>query len=744
MSYRKKLGEDTKTGNRKIEKSRNQKITIVFPEDNLQKGTISMAVVKINGRKFNLPEGKNILDAALENNIYIPHLCHHPDLKPMGSCRMCIVEVEGEGIKSSCTLKARDGLVINTESETLKKLRMLALELLLTGHPEDCSTCPKYGNCELQTLIQYIGPKTGRMKMRNKGFAPITENPLIEHDMNRCILCGRCVRACNELRGVKVLQFMKKDTESYVGTLHNRLLVDADCRFCGACAEVCPTGTIRDKLRAGFENSSREDTILPCRAACPAHTDVPRYLRYVKEVRYDDAAAVIREKAPFPHVLGMICTHACELECKRREINSAMAIRDIKRYAAEHDSGAVWRKNSKQLPDTGKRVCVVGGGPAGLTAAYYLRKQGHDVTLKEALPKVGGMMSYGIPSYRLPREITDKETKVISDAGVKFETGCRIDNPKALLSDYDAVVMAIGAHRGVRLPMEGSELPGVILNIDFLRNCAMGKETGIGKRVIVLGGGNVAFDCARSAVRLGAEEVHIACLEAREKMTADDEEIEEAIGEGIHVHPAKTFERITGETCVTGVEFMNVRSFSFDENRRAVIEKEPGTLHRIDADTVIFATGQKPDIDESFGLELFRGAYIVVDKDRHTTSENGIFAAGDVVYGTKSVIMAIESGREVASEVDIYLGGDGDISEKLAPEDDAPDYIGREDGFGREERIHCDIDSPEKRRDNFDMYNHGICGGDICKEAGRCLQCDLRLRIKRPRLWGDFEGGEKK
>lgn len=703
-----------------------------------------MAIITINGRKLNVPDGQNILDAALENNIYIPHLCHHPDLLPAGSCRMCVVELEGEGIVSSCKLEARDGLVINTESEALTKLRMLALELLLSGHPEDCSTCPKYGNCELQTLIQYIGPKTGRLKMRNKGFLVNEENPLLIHDMNRCVLCGRCVRACNELRGVKVLQFSKKENETYVATLHNKLLTDAGCRFCGSCAEVCPTGTIMDKKREGFENASKTDTVLPCRAACPAHTDIPKYLRYVNEGRYDDAAAVIREKVPFPHALGMICNHACEMNCKHKELNDALSIRDIKRFAAERDTGAVWKKNSKQLPDTGKKVCVVGGGPAGLTAAYYLRKQGHSVTVKEALPTVGGMMSYGIPSYRLPREIVQKEADVIRNTGVKIETGVKVDSPKALLSEYDAVVMAIGAHKGVRLPMEGADLDGVILNIDFLRNCAMGKETGIGKRVIVLGGGNVAFDCARSAVRLGAEEVHVACLEARDKMTADDEEISEAIEEGIHVHPAQTFEKITGETSVTGVDFMNVLSFTFDENRRAIIEKEPNSLHHIDADTVIFATGQKPDIAEDCGLELFRGAYIVTADKTHKASADGIFAAGDAVYGTKSVIQAIEDGREVASEVDIFLGGDGDITEVLAPVGDENDYIGRIEDFAKMERVHPVIDSVDERQDNFELFNHGICEEDICKEAGRCLQCDLRLKIHKPRLWGDFNGGEAK
>ena len=234
------------------------------------------------------------------------------------------------------------------------------------------------------------------------------------------------------------------------------------------------------------------------------------------------------------------------------------------------------------------------------------------MTLKEALPTVGGMMAYGIPSYRLPREIIAEEANVIEEQGVKIEVNTKVEKPAELLKEYDAVLMTIGGHKGVRLPMEGSELDGVILNADFLRNASMGKETGIGKRIIVLGGGNVAFDCARTAKRLGAEEIHLACLEARDVMTADEEEITQAQEEGIFVHPAQTFERITGEDHVTGVDFMNVKSFTFDENRRAIIEKEEGSEHHIDADTVIFAVGQRPDITEEAGLELGRGNSIVV------------------------------------------------------------------------------------------------------------------------------------
>lgn len=698
-----------------------------------------MAVITIDGTRLEVPENKNVLECALEAGIYIPHLCHHPDLPENGSCRMCIVEVEGqEGVTTSCTLRAQDGMVVHTTSERINKLRTLALELLLAGHPEDCSTCPKYGNCELQTLIQYIGANNARMRTRIKGIKMEEGNPLLIHDMNRCVLCGRCVRACNKLRGVGVLQYNKKDLETYVGTLHGKLLKDEDCRFCTACAEVCPTGSIRDKLQLLTTNLKKEEALVPCRTACPAHTDIPRYIRFVKEGDYDAAVAVIREKVPFPNALGHVCSHACELECKRKEVSEAMSIRDIKRYAAEHDTGRYWKGKGKQLPDTGKKVCVVGGGPAGLTAAYYLRKQGHAVTVKEALPTVGGMMSYGIPSYRLPREIVAQEAKVIEDQGVVIETNTKVEKPVELRKEYDAVLMTIGAHKGVRLPMEGSELPGVLLNIDFLRNASLGQETGMGKRIIVLGGGNVAFDCARTAKRLGAEEIHLACLEAREVMTADDEEIEQAKEEGIFVHPAQTFERITGTDAVTGVDFMNVKSFTFDENRRAIIEKEEGSEHHIDADTVIFATGQRPDLTEEAGLTLGRANSIVVKENSLATETEGVFAAGDVVYRTKSVILAIASGRDAAVEIDKYLGGDGDISETLAPKQHADPKIGKVEGFGYFGRTKTQVTPAAERQDNFNEVDHGICDADICGEASRCLQCDLRLQIHPSRLWTEY------
>lgn len=698
--------------------------------------------IEIDGRQLTVPEGMNLLEAALQNGIYIPHLCHHPDLPDLGSCRLCIVEVEGmEGVQPSCKLKASEGMKVITDSPRIHSLRKLAMELLLAAHPEDCSTCPKYGRCELQTLIQYMGVSATRMSARIKGFAQNDKNPLLIHDMNRCVLCGRCVRACGDLRGVGVLQYNKKELETYVGTLHDKLLTDADCRFCGACAEVCPTGTIRDLVE--FTPVEKKDTLIPCQATCPAHTDVPRYVRLAKEGRWEEALAVVHERLPFPECLGRVCAHPCESNCRRGEVNEPVSIRNIKRYAAEHAGGELWKKNSKHLPATGKRVCVVGGGPAGMTTAYYLAKQGHSVTLKEAYPTLGGQMAYGIPSYRLPRVVVAKEAAYLNDVGVSVETGCRVSDFKALSAEYDAVLLALGTHQGVRLPMEGSELPGVLLNSDFLRDASMGVETGMGKRVIVLGGGNVAFDCARTARRLGAEEIHLACLEAREKMTADEEEIEQAQEEGIQIHPAHTFEAILGPDRVSGVRFCNVKSFTFDENRRAVIEKEENSEHVIEADTVIFAVGQRTQISPEAGLELGRGNSIAVQPGSLRTSVPGIYACGDAVYGTRTVIQAVAAGRDAASEIDKALGGSGDISEVLAPVEMPDAFLGRIEGFGHQARQPEVVRDAALRENNFDAVSFGLADEGVRQEAGRCLQCDLRFTITPPRIWSDYDQNGK-
>ncbi len=695
-----------------------------------------MVTLKIDGRSVTVPEGTSVLEAALQNGIYIPHLCHHPDLPDLASCRLCLVEQDGSEPVPSCSLEAKEGMDIRTRSEKIDALRSLAMELLLAAHPAECTGCPKFGRCELQLLIQYMDASAARMRMRVKRV-PTNENPLLQHEMLRCVLCGRCVRACKDLREVGVLRYNKQNMEVYVGTLHDKLLADSDCRFCGACAEVCPTGAIRDILN--YNATEKRDTLVPCVAHCPAHAEVPEYVRFCKLGEFAKANAVIHEKLPFPECLGRVCNHKCELNCRHLDLNESVSIREIKRACAENDDQFLWKKNAKQLPPTGKKVCVVGGGPAGLTAAIYLKKQGHSVTVFEALPKLGGQLQYGIPAYRLPREVVDRETSYAAEIGVEIRCGERIDRPVDMLKDYDAVLMATGTHSGTRLPVEGNDLPGVLVCTDFLRSASMGTETGMGKRVIVLGAGNVAFDCARTAVRLGAEKVYLACRKKLQDIKADLEEIEQGKEEGVEFLDGRTFDAVVGTGHVEGFRLSRIARTYTDESGKSIVETEPDSQETVDVDTVIFAVGQRSALRPECGLELGRANCVAVKENSSAASVEGIFACGDAVTGTKSVVEAIAAARQAASEIDLFLGGDGDIREVLVEREPHNPAIGHIENFAKIARNEPAVVAAEERRTNFSQISAGLCS-KACEEAGRCLQCDLRFDIAPARPWTNYQG----
>lgn len=692
--------------------------------------------ITIDGKTIEAKEGSSILDAALEAGVYIPHLCSHPDLEAKGGCRLCSVEIDGvEGAVPSCMTKVEEGMNITINGPEADKVRKMAMELILASHPADCTGCPKFGKCELQSLYQYLGVSAERWRKKSRSVPNDDSNPLISHLFTRCIRCGRCIRACQDLRGVKVLDYVKTKDGIRAGIASGTSLKDAGCRFCGACIEVCPTGSIVDQLKMMNPEKSYMENVVPCKANCPAHIDIPQYIRAIKEGDFDKATAIIREKVPFPEVLGSVCTHVCESNCKRNELGEPISICKLKRAAATQDSGA-WKEKVHKEPATGKKVAVIGAGPSGLTAAYYLAKKGHAVTVFEKNEKAGGQCRYGIPSYRLPDDLLDREIANILEIGIELKTNSDRQNLEELKQQYDAVLVSIGTHQGTKLPIPGNDLPGVYVNTEFLKDARSDNLIQLAEKVMVLGGGNVAYDCARTAIRKGAKEVHIACLENQQQMTSSPDEIEEGAQEGVILHAAHSFLRITGEDKVTGVELKKVNRFYFDENHKAVLDLEEGSEHVIEVDNVIFAVGQKPMGTDMMNLDLTHGPYIAAN-NAHTSME-GVFASGDVVTGTRSVIQAIVGGREAAEQMDLYLGGNGDISEQLVERTTPNPCIGQVEGFADLARINPDMISLEERCAGFTPVEKPLTCDQAKCEAGRCLQCDLRLNISNVKLWNEY------
>jgi formate dehydrogenase beta subunit len=691
----------------------------------------------VDGREIEVWKGATVLEAAQEAGIYIPTLCHHPDLPPYGACRLCIVEIEGmPGFPTACTTPAAEGLKVHTNTPQLQQLRRNIFELTLAEHPYQCLTCAKNLHCELQAVASYIGVEQVSPAAIRRELPVDRDNPFFDRDYNLCILCGRCVRVCQELRGIQAITFIQRSSQTTVGTAFNRPLADSGCKFCFACVEVCPTAALTDRVPIWKTILDKEAYVVPCSYACPAGIDVPRYVHLIAEGKPAKALAVIREKVPFPGVLGCVCVHPCEQACRRSQLNEAISIKALKRFAAEHDDGR-WKQNSKVAPSTGKKVAIVGSGPAGLTVAYYLARLGHRVTVLEALPEPGGMMRVGIPAYRLPRKILDSEIEEIKKAGVEIKVNSKVESLDSLFQQgYQAIFLALGAQRGMRIGVRGEDSPGVMDCVSFLRQVSLGEKVKLGDKVAVIGGGNAAIDASRSALRLGAKEITIIYRRTRAEMPASPEEVEEAVHEGVKILFLTAPNKIIPENAQLKLECIRMELGEPDASGRRRPMPVKGSEFTLEFDNIIAAIGQQTEIPARFGLEVSIVNTVQVDSATLATNIDGVYAGGDVVTGPASVIEAIAAGRKAASSIDKYLGGDGIIDEELLPKERPNPWLGRDDGFAYWARVAMPGLPVEQRLNGFEEVELGFDQEAAIAEAKRCLQCHLRLEISPVTLPG--------
>ena len=571
-----------------------------------------MINLTINGKQITAPEGSTILEAARLNDIYIPTLCYDKAVEVYGACGLCVVEAEGiPKLLRSCSAKASEGMVINTESDRVVQSRKIAMELLMSAHDGDC--------------------------------------------------------------------------------------------------------------------------VAPCQLNCPAHTDCQGYVGLIANGEYESALKLIKNKIPLPASIGRVCPHPCEKACRRKNVEEPINIAQLKAFAADMDL-----KADSYTPDvaasTGKKVAIIGGGPAGLTAAYYLAIMGHSVTVYDMMEKMGGMLRYGIPQYRLPKDVLDKEIAIIEKTGVKLVNNVKLGKDftiKSLKAENDAVIVAVGAWKSSSMRTPGEDLEGVYGGIDFLRGVIKGNAPEIGEKVVICGGGNTAMDACRTAVRLGAKEVYVVYRRTRNEMPADKLEIDEAEEEGViykFLTNPLSFNGENGKVKSITLQIMELGEPDVSGRRRPVPVE--GKTEEIEVDSVILAIGQKLVQGDVAELKLNERGNIEADSDFFTTDLEGVFAIGDATNrGASIAIEAIGEADRCAKAVDAYLNGmplDTRVPYISKRDESTIDYSDRQ----KESRITPKVLPADVRNKNFDEVSLGFTEEEAQAEAQRCLECGCREYYK--------------
>jgi heterodisulfide reductase subunit A-like polyferredoxin len=586
------------------------------------------------------------------------------------------------------------------------------------------------------------------------------------NDCAMCIISPKLVQAGRHLN-INILT----DTEvaglsgkagHFTATLRRkpRYIDLTKCTGCGDCEKVCPI-VLPDMYNEGLARrhaayrlypqavpaayAIEKRGISPCRDACPVNTRAQGYIALVREGRYADALRVIKEENPFPGICGRICNHRCETACNRNQIDEPIAIKDLKRFIVDQVY-AQPRQPIEPIPCTrSERIAIIGSGPCGLTTAMDLVKQGYGVTVFEALPVAGGMLRVGVPEYRLPSWIADREVQDIVDLGVELRLNTTVNSLDDVFAEgFQAVLIAVGAHEGKKLRIPGADLDGVLINTRFLRDVRLGNPPDLaGRHVLVLGGGNVAIDVARTAVRLNAAEVHLACLESREQMPAHPWEIADAEAEGVVMHPARSFTRILSDGDpalslrghVAGVECVHVKFMEFDSEGRLNLETQEGSEHVLPCDTVIFSIGQAAGlafIPADTGVGTTRQGTVAVNPNTLAATRPGVFAAGDSVTGTAFVIEAVAAGHRAAESIHLYLQGEPmerppralelPVVKLTRSEIDARIDKGE---VHAQPRVHVAAREAKERVRSFDEVELGYTEEEARAEAARCLACGI-------------------
>jgi NADPH-dependent glutamate synthase beta subunit-like oxidoreductase len=563
----------------------------------------------------------------------------------------------------------------------------------------------------------------------------------------RCFDCGTCTGVCPVSQGEsgfdprKILHMIK------VGLKDQLLGSEAiwHCTHCDTCAFVCPQdvqfSSVVDVLREmAIQQGYAEPHALkqwgtsPCKAGCPAHISIPGFVAAIAQGKCADGLKLIKKEMPFPGICGRVCPHPCEAKCSRGVTDEPVAIMYLKRFLADLDLTC---QNPFVQKIKGKKedgVAIIGSGPAGLTAAHYLAIEGYPVTVFEKLPLAGGMMAVGIPEYRLPRNILQAEINAILDLGVELKLNCHIGKDiqfNDLQKKFKVIFISVGCHRPLKLHVPGEDdLEGVIDAITFLREINMGKPVELGGKLLVIGGGNAAIDCARMALRLGCKEVSILYRRTQEEMPAYPQEVEEALEEGIEIQFLTTPVRIIGVNGrVTRVECTRMRLGEPDASGRRRPLPLKSSEFSLEADVVVTAIGQTPDLgflSENLGMALSRKNLIEVDPRTAATNLSGVFAGGDVASGPRTVVEAVAYGKRAAKSIELYLRGEDINSGRW------PDWRGIEFTNGRVESIPRQsmrkLSLVERKR-TVKEIDLGFSEEEAKREAERCLRlCGMQRK----------------